>query len=132
MQATPHMASGPTSAGRRRIEVLRRIVLYAMLTVLAFCFALPLLWMISTSLKSESEILAFTPSFLPRVPLWENYVTTFDTVKGGGRPADHYVPFSMDNYARGVSECSARLPSICPSPTSAIAKRARSAAVLNA
>lgn len=82
MQATPHISSGPTRAARRRTEVLRRIVLYAMLTVLALCFALPLLWMISTSLKSESEIMAFTPSFLPRVPLWENYVTTFDTVKG--------------------------------------------------
>jgi ABC-type glycerol-3-phosphate transport system permease component len=82
VQATSDMASGPTPAARRRTEVLRRTVLYVILTVLGLCFALPLLWMISTSLKSESEIMAFTPSFLPRVPLWENYVTTFETVKG--------------------------------------------------
>ena len=82
MQATRPISSGPTRTARRRTEVLRRILLYAMLTVLALGFATPLLWMISTSLKSESEIMAFRPSFLPQVPLWENYVTTFETVKG--------------------------------------------------
>jgi len=82
VQATRPISSGPTRTARRRTEVLRRILLYAMLTVLALGFATPLLWMISTSLKSESEIMAFRPSFLPQVPLWENYVTTFETVKG--------------------------------------------------
>lgn len=82
MHATRPISTGPTSAARRRTEVLRRIALYATLTVLALGFATPLLWMISTSLKSESEIMAFRPSFLPRVPLWENYVTTFETVRG--------------------------------------------------
>jgi ABC-type glycerol-3-phosphate transport system permease component len=82
VQAIPHSSSGPIRTARRRTELLRRIVLYVILTVLALGFATPLLWMISTSLKSESEIMAFRPSFLPRVPLWENYVTTFDTVKG--------------------------------------------------
>jgi multiple sugar transport system permease protein len=78
-----HLTSpGPSRAARRRTELLRRIVLYALLTILALVFATPLLWMISTSLKSESEIMAFRPSFLPLVPLWENYVTTFETVKG--------------------------------------------------
>ncbi len=82
MQEAHLVSPGPGRAARRRTELLRRFVLYALLTVLALVFATPLLWMISTSLKSEAEIMAFRPSFLPQVPLWENYVTTFETVKG--------------------------------------------------
>jgi multiple sugar transport system permease protein len=82
VQEARPISPGPTRAARRRAEMLRRVALYAVLSVLALVFATPLLWMISTSLKSEAEIMAFRPSFLPRVPLWENYVTTFETVKG--------------------------------------------------
>ena len=82
MQEAHLVSPGPSRAARRRADVLRRIFLYALLIVLAFVFATPLLWMVSTSLKSESEIMAFRPSLFPRVPLWENYITTFETVKG--------------------------------------------------
>ncbi|MFQ5796031.1 MAG: carbohydrate ABC transporter permease [Candidatus Bipolaricaulia bacterium] len=49
----------------------RRIVVYTTLTVLAFSFALPFLWMVSTSLKSESEITQFPPTLFPHEFRWE-------------------------------------------------------------
>ena len=81
MQATPQISSGPTSTARRRTEVLRRIVLFAVLTVLALCS--PCIALDDLDLAQERiGDHGLRPSFLPRVPLWENYVTTFDTVKG--------------------------------------------------
>ena len=40
----------------------------------ASCFAMfPILWAISTSLKPESEVLMYPPSFIPLTFTWENY-----------------------------------------------------------
>lgn len=46
-------------------------VVYAILAVAGVTFLVPLLWMLSTSLKADEAI--FQPSWLPRPPRWENY-----------------------------------------------------------
>lgn len=56
------------------------IAFYALMGLLALIFALPLLWMVGTSLKEESEVLAIPPTFLPERAQWENYGETFRTV----------------------------------------------------
>ena len=47
------------------------------LHLLVFAFALamifPFLWMVSTSLKSDSEVFAYPPKLIPWPPVWENY-----------------------------------------------------------
>jgi ABC-type glycerol-3-phosphate transport system permease component len=61
--------------------VVGRLAAYILMSVLAVVFVLPLVWMVSTSLKRESEVLAFPPRFLPSNPQWSNYAATFDTIK---------------------------------------------------
>jgi len=48
--------------------------------VLAVCFLLPLIWMISSSLKPEAEVLTIPPEFVPSTFRWENYSQIFDRV----------------------------------------------------
>src|ERR1700754_1256477 len=57
-----------------------KIALYAVLTVLAICFLLPLIWMVSSSLKPEAEVLSIPPSFIPSAPQWSNYAVVFERI----------------------------------------------------
>ncbi len=78
----------PANVSQGRSLLVRRLktiavvsVAYVLMAALAVVFALPLVWMIGTSLKRESEVLSIPPTFLPAEPQWENYVTTFNTIK---------------------------------------------------
>jgi multiple sugar transport system permease protein len=68
--------------------ILRRGVLpfftYLVLGIIAIFFALPFLWMISTSLKSGPETFASPPHLIPEVWVWSNYSA-----------AINYVPFGL-------------------------------------
>ena len=59
------------------------IIKYAFLIVLCAVFLLPLLWMISTSLKPNAGLLVFPIEWIPKEPMWENYVKVFQIVKFG-------------------------------------------------
>jgi ABC-type glycerol-3-phosphate transport system permease component len=75
--------SGPDPArARRRVRAAAGVALaYVVLAALAVVFALPLVWMIGTSLKREAEVLTIPPTWIPAEAQWHNYVTTFDTIK---------------------------------------------------
>ncbi len=62
-------------------SLVSTLVAFALMSALAVIFALPLVWMVGTSLKQESEVLSIPPTFLPSDPQWSNYVTTFNTIK---------------------------------------------------
>jgi len=47
--------------------------------VLAAAFLLPLLWMVSASLKTEAELMTLPPTILPKVPQWQNYLYLLQT-----------------------------------------------------
>ena len=52
-----------------------RVGMYALLAAIAVVMLLPLLWLVSTSLKSPSEnIFQFPPQFWPSQPTFENFV----------------------------------------------------------
>jgi multiple sugar transport system permease protein len=53
---------------------------YLLMSLLAVAFILPLVWMVSSSLKPEAEVLAVPPSFIPTNPQWQNYEQTFQTI----------------------------------------------------
>ena len=46
-------------------HIPRRVVLIVVLLFFAVVFAMPLLWMISASLKPENEVLQSPPTFIP-------------------------------------------------------------------
>jgi len=46
---------------------------YALMFVFVVAFAMPLVWMISTGLKPESEVVRLPPKWIPNPFLWSNY-----------------------------------------------------------
>jgi multiple sugar transport system permease protein len=50
------------------------VTIYALLIVLSVIVLLPVLWMLSTALKSQSQIFAFPPIYLPHPLLWSNFI----------------------------------------------------------
>jgi ABC-type glycerol-3-phosphate transport system permease component len=77
-----HVIEPDISPGRRKaLRILGITLRYVAMALLAVVFVLPLFWMIGTSLKLESEVLAIPPTFLPSDPQWQNYVDTFHTIR---------------------------------------------------
>lgn len=69
----------PRAAARRplnRYVLLRaasRATVYALLLVGCLLYGVPLLWMVSTSLKTPAAIMAQPPQWLPNPVVWRNY-----------------------------------------------------------
>lgn len=78
------MLSSQTS--QSRYQKIRQIVTTVVLLFSAIIFLVPFVWMLSSSLKPNYEILAVPPTLWPSEPRWENYVEALT-----------YVPF--DRYA---------------------------------
>lgn len=69
---------------RNRIINLERLAKAVALVVLlagAVVMLMPLIWMIMTSLKSFTEVLADPPTWLPRKFLWQNYLEAMTSFK---------------------------------------------------
>lgn len=67
-------------AAKRRKQVssiLTRTGIHAILLLLSIMALVPVLWMISSSLKASTEIFVTPIEWLPRTPRWENYATAF-------------------------------------------------------
>src|SRR5215813_5411210 len=57
-----------------------RALLYIVMIIIAIAFLLPLIWMISSSLKPEADVLSVPPSFWPAHQQWSNYSKVFDII----------------------------------------------------
>jgi multiple sugar transport system permease protein len=53
--------------------LLHQILVYGLLCLLGAAFLVPFFWMVSTSLKAESQIFVFPPKWIPDPVLWSNY-----------------------------------------------------------
>src|SRR5215475_12225204 len=51
-----------------------RTLIYALIAIFLFVTVAPLIWVLSTSLKSNSEAISFPPKLLPEAPTFENYL----------------------------------------------------------
>jgi len=56
----------------------RRGAVFVVLTMGALVLLLPLVWMISTSLKPEFDIFKFPPAIIPKTVRWSNYTDIFE------------------------------------------------------
>ncbi|MFF8845153.1 carbohydrate ABC transporter permease [Streptomyces sp. NPDC015127] len=74
------MSSEAMTAARRRSRegAVRKGLLYGLMLALSVPFVLPLLWMVSSSLKPISEIFSYPPTLLPSDWRWENYARVTD------------------------------------------------------
>lgn len=66
-----------TTTWQRTIGQIAYYLLF--LTALSFAMLLPLLWMISGSLKARSQIFAYPPEWLTDPLVWQNYVDAWTT-----------------------------------------------------
>lgn len=55
---------------QKKIET---VILYIILTFISLLLLIPLVWMLSTSLKSMPEVVAFPPRIIPQKIEWQNY-----------------------------------------------------------
>jgi ABC-type glycerol-3-phosphate transport system permease component len=55
-------------------KLIEQIVIYALLIAGSVVFALPFLWMISTSLKPSQEVFSYPPNLIPSRLVWQNYI----------------------------------------------------------
>lgn len=80
--STPAIPSAPIRALslQRLRQALGPIGAYAVLVILAAIVLIPFMWMISTSLKSNIQILEIPPGVVPRPFQWHNYVDALTIV----------------------------------------------------
>jgi putative chitobiose transport system permease protein len=63
-----------------RTRTVQSILNYGLLSAIAVLMLIPLVWLISTSLKAPTEnIFQFPPQLLPTQPTFENFVTVWQT-----------------------------------------------------
>jgi len=58
---------------KRFLTVLNKSMTFLVLAIVALVFLLPLLWMVSTSLKPKDQIFVYPLIWLPNPPQWDNY-----------------------------------------------------------
>jgi multiple sugar transport system permease protein len=83
MSVATTMAPTRRRSTERVKSMLGRLLLYAVLVVLAVAFMAPFLWSVSTSLKSTAEIYTFPPTLFPAVPQWGNYARVLELIPYG-------------------------------------------------
>jgi multiple sugar transport system permease protein len=64
----------------RLLGVLRQAGLYLLLAAIGITMVLPLVWMISTSLKEPQAVFTLTPQWIPRPVHWASYVEIWRVV----------------------------------------------------
>ncbi len=77
---TTDVAQTDRGPGRNRLSSALQVVAYIVLIGGAITMIVPLLWMVSTSLKTLVEANGFPPTWLPAIPQWTNYVEIFQQV----------------------------------------------------
>ncbi len=77
-------AIGDSSDRRRHLGNHARFgLLHFVLIVAGITALIPFIWMISTSLKGQMEVLSATPTFWPEAWRWQNYKEVFEQVPFG-------------------------------------------------
>ncbi len=69
---------GIRAAAGRMVELALRALLYAVVIASALTMVVPMLWMLSTSLKQPGGILSMPPKLLPNPVDWRNYARVFE------------------------------------------------------
>lgn len=81
--AESHVRRAP---GRNRIRAARSAragVIQVVLVSISLLFLVPIIWMVSSSLKSNSQIFVFPPDILPNPAQWDNYPQALTYIQYG-------------------------------------------------
>ena len=79
--------AGRTVDSIKRQEMITKIIstifVYIFIVALALAFVFPFYWMVITSLKQRTEIIATEQTFFPTIVMWSNYVYVFQVFEFG-------------------------------------------------
>lgn len=64
----------------KRVELVKQVVLYAVITIGALVMLLPFFWMIATSFKLPSEIISYPPTWIPHTPTLNNFIQVWKKI----------------------------------------------------
>ena len=64
----------------RKKRPVKKILMYLLLIVLTVITLIPLLWMLSASLKLDSEVFSVPIKWIPEDPQWENYLKIWEKI----------------------------------------------------
>ena len=78
--ATTVRSRPPAENAARVRQLVTKGLYYSVMLLLALMFLLPLVWMVSTSLKTPAETLSVPPTFIPAEPQWQNYAAVFEII----------------------------------------------------
>jgi multiple sugar transport system permease protein len=67
-------------AKRRKKVSIGKVIRYLVIILVSLAMVLPFVWMISASLKAETEIFGFPIKWIPETFRWENYKNVWTTV----------------------------------------------------
>lgn len=71
----------------KRNRMIGKVFLYLLLFLITAVMVIPFLWMISASIKTNTEVFKITPfQFIPDVPRWDNYVRIWTKI-----PLLHFI-----------------------------------------
>ncbi len=68
---------------RTPLQLVRRSLIYLVLSFGAVIAAFPFFWMLTSSLKTRSEATATVPKVFPAVPQWHNYIEAWNAAPFG-------------------------------------------------
>lgn len=68
------------TARRRTHKSLQQAILYVVILTGAIGLSIPLIWLISSSLKDQARIFIYPPQWIPDPVRWDNYTRVFDQI----------------------------------------------------
>jgi len=71
---------GTTGRKRTAIRYIRKVPAYLFILIVITGSVFPFLWMLSASLKTEATVFEYPIKWIPKEPMWENYVEIFQKV----------------------------------------------------
>jgi multiple sugar transport system permease protein len=75
----PNTMTAPAARFRLR-PVLNNILLYGLLILVAVAIGLPVIWLILSSFKTQTEYMAYPVKFFPPVLRWRNYIAAMTLI----------------------------------------------------
>ena len=73
----------------------KKIAIYTTLTALTFLALLPLIWMLSSSLKYDVDVFSLPIRWIPKNPVWANYVKFWEKLD--------FVTFTINSFKLSIS-----------------------------
>ncbi|WP_020576930.1 carbohydrate ABC transporter permease [Actinopolymorpha alba] len=77
---TPGRSVGAATSWKSVLDRAATVSYYLAMSLLALGFLLPLIWMVSSSVKPEADILTVPPRFLPSTVTFANYVQAWPVI----------------------------------------------------